>query len=270
MSAEWKLVILAGISAILAVPLLTVHATIEHLLQAETVGLPPGDPGLAFLLLLSVGSLVPLALAGASLPQVVHSIRVISALTVTGELRCLRRSTILVLPTEELLIFTAGLVHPRIFVSTGVIATLTPRQMEAALLHEEAHIAAHDTRWRTALSILARAYIFLPRLRNAILSLQNDAEMRADERAVACGASRLALFDALVTVGAIREAHAASATRFNDGALESRLLNIAGSAQDSSTPTPWLFGWSLAGMATLPVAAHVLLAYAVICHSVMG
>lgn len=176
----------------------------------------------------------------------------------------------LVLPTEDLLIFTAGLVRPNIFVSTGAIKALTTQQLEAALLHEEAHIAAHDTRWRTGLSVLAIAYTFIPRLRSSILALQNDAEIRADRRAVACGASRLALFDALVTVGSPRQGHDPSATGFSDGALESRLLNLAGSAQEFSAPQPGLFGWSVVGMAALPAAAHLLLAYAVICHGVMG
>lgn len=263
-------VILAGIVAIFAVPLFTVHATVEHLFKAEVVGFPPGDPGLVFLLLLSIGSVVPMVLAAGSLPQVARSARLISALTATGERRGVGPSTVLVLPTDDLLIFTAGLVRPSIFVSTGAINALTTQQMEAALLHEEAHIAAHDTRWRTGVSVLATAYTFIPRLRSSILALQNDAEIRADRRAVSYGASRLALFDALVTVGVTRESGVAGATRFSDGALESRLRHIAGSEGEASAPAPWLLGWSVASLASLPVAAHALLAYEVICHSVMG
>lgn len=42
MSLQWKLVILAGIGAIFAVPLFTVHATVEHLFEAEVLGFPRG------------------------------------------------------------------------------------------------------------------------------------------------------------------------------------------------------------------------------------
>lgn len=270
MSVQWKCLVVIGMAAIIVVPFLTLHAAIEHLVYAESIALPPRDPGILVLGLFTLVALVPLALVGRALPLMARSARFVSHLTAKAERRCVQGFDVFVLPCDDLLIFTAGVHRPRTFISEGAIAALNSQEMAAALLHENSHIAAHDTRWRTALSALSRAYAFVPGVRGAIDALQKEAEIRADTRAVASGASRLALFDALVAVGTQGNAERLAVVRFSDGGLESRLRHIAGSEGEASAPAPWLLGWSVASLASIPVAAHALLAYEVICHSVMG
>lgn len=57
-------------------------------------------------------------------------------------------------PSETPLCIAAGLVHPRILISTASWSVLSADERIAVLAHEKAHIEHGDTRWRIVLSLL--------------------------------------------------------------------------------------------------------------------
>ncbi len=89
----------------------------------------------------------------------------------------------------------AGILHPRLIVSRGVLSALTPEQLAAALRHERAHWTSRDN--------LKRFCILLTPGSNRTLEhgWRKFTEWAADDRAVAGSPRRsLALADALVRV----------------------------------------------------------------------
>jgi Zn-dependent protease with chaperone function len=98
------------------------------------------------------------------------------------------------------LVAVAGIFVPRIFISQNVANALNGAELEAALSHELAHIGARDNFKQFVLK-MTQAPRFLRSLA-AIDSLwTGTAELAADERAIAHGASALELSSALVKVG---------------------------------------------------------------------
>lgn len=68
----------------------------------------------------------------------------------------------------------------------------------ASEMHERAHQRWHDVAWRFALAILDTAFQPLSWTRQAIDGLRLECEIAADRKALAAGAGREHLFDALV------------------------------------------------------------------------
>jgi Zn-dependent protease with chaperone function len=96
--------------------------------------------------------------------------------------------------------FCAGLLRPRVYVTSGAIALLDARALEAVLLHEHHHASRRDPLRLAAGRVVARALFFLPwlgALHGHELSL---AELGADERAVtAAPENRSALARAMLS-----------------------------------------------------------------------
>ena len=80
--------------------------------------------------------------------------------------------------------FCAGLVRPRVYVSTGAIALLDDAALGAVLAHERHHAYRHDPLRLAAGRVLARALFFLPELGALVERQQALAELSADESAV--------------------------------------------------------------------------------------
>lgn len=77
--------------------------------------------------------------------------------------------------------FCYGLLRPRICVSTGAIAGLTRREVEALLLHERYHLLQHDP-LKTAISrALANMFFFLPVVRALARVYAVTKEIEADK-----------------------------------------------------------------------------------------
>ena len=87
----------------------------------------------------------------------VHGLR---ARTTAPSERLARLSAELRMPISELtadvpMCLTAGFLSPRVIVSTGALARFSDEDLRAALLHERAHVANSDTRWRSAVSFFS-------------------------------------------------------------------------------------------------------------------
>lgn len=80
--------------------------------------------------------------------------------------------------------FCAGLLSPRIYVSTGALRALSARELDAVLAHERHHRGRYDP-LRIALGrVLTRALFFLPMVSAMHARYCAMAELAADERAI--------------------------------------------------------------------------------------
>jgi len=80
--------------------------------------------------------------------------------------------------------FCAGLLRPRVYVSTGALALLDDAALSAVLAHERHHARRRDPLRLAAGRVLARAVFFLPELGDLVERDQALAELSADESAV--------------------------------------------------------------------------------------
>ena len=144
--------------------------------------------------------------------------------------------------------FCAGLLRPRVYVSTGAVALLDEPALMAVLAHERYHAQRHDPLRLAAGRVLARAVFFLPGLHDLARRQQALAELSADEWAVSAGAEdRSALARAML---AFSDAPPSTGTGGVDPARVDHLLG-----EPSSWPFPALA--SLAALLVLVLLAAV-------------
>jgi Zn-dependent protease with chaperone function len=106
----------------------------------------------------------------------------------------------LVIHDEQPHAFCAGLIRPRVYVSTGALALLDDSGLDAVLAHERHHVARRDPLRLAAGRVLARALFLLPGLRELSRRHQTLAELSADESAVnAAPANRSGLASAILS-----------------------------------------------------------------------
>jgi hypothetical protein len=93
----------------------------------------------------------------------------------------------LVFEDERPRAFCAGLVRPRVYVSSGAVASLDEPALHAVILHERHHARRRDPLRLATGRVLARALFFMPGLRELIRRHQALAELSADESAIKAG-----------------------------------------------------------------------------------
>jgi Zn-dependent protease with chaperone function len=96
--------------------------------------------------------------------------------------------------------FCAGLLRPRVYISTGALAILDDAALRAVVAHERHHARRHDPLRLAAGRVSARALFFIPGLGDLVARQQALAELSADESAVnAAPANRSALASAMLS-----------------------------------------------------------------------
>ena len=90
-----------------------------------------------------------------------------------------------VVPDERLRAFCAGLINPRVYISSGAVALLDEAALRAVLAHERHHASRRDPLRLAAGRVIARALFFVPGLGELVRRQQALAELSADESAVA-------------------------------------------------------------------------------------
>jgi len=90
-----------------------------------------------------------------------------------------------VVPDERLRAFCAGLIRPRVYISSGAVALLDEHALRAVLAHERHHASRRDPLRSAAGRVLARALFFIPGLGDLVDRQEALAELSADESAVA-------------------------------------------------------------------------------------
>jgi bla regulator protein blaR1 len=107
--------------------------------------------------------------------------------------------------------FCAGLIRPRVYITSGALALLDAPGLQAVLAHERHHARRRDPLRLAASRVIARALFFLPAVRELRRGQQILAEMSADESAVTGAAGdRSALARAMLNFSEAPDASASS------------------------------------------------------------
>ena len=120
--------------------------------------------------------------------------------------------------------FVAGLRHPTIFCDRDLPDRLSPGELRAVMLHEQAHQEARDPARLLLLGLLAPLLGRLPRGSQWLATRLAAREIAADRYALAHGATRSDLASALLRLPPLGRAHVAGFTP----AVELRLRALLG------------------------------------------
>jgi Zn-dependent protease with chaperone function len=173
-------------------------ASHQLVLLGQTVSYPAANFAAAVVLILGVLGVLVLTLAiSGAIREAVASARF------AGRMRAGRSTAIegaLVFQDRRPLAFCAGLLRPRIYVSTGALAVLDEPALQAVLRHEQHHRRCRDPLRLAVGRVLSHALFFVPGIAALAREQQALAELAADEWAVAgLSQNRSALARALLT-----------------------------------------------------------------------
>ena len=104
-----------------------------------------------------------------------------------GEHRSWEDYNVVVLPTNEILAFSVAGARTQIVISRGLVAALSPAELQAVLRHEAAHLEHRHQRFLLATTALERAFPFLPPMHKSARALRTALEQWADEEAASAG-----------------------------------------------------------------------------------
>lgn len=261
-----RAIILLTMVAIVAGPAAALHPLGQHLFDTGQARIPVPMQNAA--------AVAVAMLIGASLLPLVAMARIsVNWLWGSGELHRLsqwgsRRQTqdgieYFLIDAPQVVFFTAGIIRPRIFVTTGAEHCLAPGAFHAGLLHERAHQLGRDVTWRAALAAIERAFGPFPSVRDAVRSLSLNSEFAADRAALAAGARKEDLFDAMVAA-----ARGMTATPVVGLATSGTLQRLTLLADPSAVqPQPRIAGLVLvmAGLGLLPLVIHAFFWLGAVC-----
>src|SRR5207245_1984608 len=97
--------------------------------------------------------------------------------------------------------FCAGLLRPRVYLSTGAIERLDEAELQAVLTHEAHHAARRDPLRLLVAHVLSDALFFLPAMRRLRRRYAAFAELAADEAALGATGATQPLASAMLTFG---------------------------------------------------------------------
>lgn len=141
--------------------------------------------------------------------------------------------------------FCAGVLHPRVYVTAGLIAALGPEALDAVLVHEATHASRRDPVRRLAHRAFADVFFYLPVITCWSRRQIERAELHADQVAIT-HAGRGALAQALLATGC-SSTTSAPGVGF-DGALDARIAQLLGDDPPRRPLSPWHWLLSLAGL----------------------
>lgn len=164
---------------------------------------------------------------------------------------------------ERPLVFTHGLLGPKVWLSTGLVDLLTDQELEAVLQHEAYHVLARDPLKILAARCLSRALFFAPVARDLCEAYLVSKEVAADEHAM------WAMDEVLPLARALRKLIGAQPVTAPEAVLvgqldltEARLLALLDPRQPVPLFTPKHLGASmlllliLLAIAFAPAAGH--------------
>lgn len=93
--------------------------------------------------------------------------------------------------------FCLGVRVPKIYFSTGLLAHLSHKELEAVLLHEQYHLENHDTFTMIVASVAQSLFPFFPLINDLINRYRIEREIAADKFAVGKLADKYILISAL-------------------------------------------------------------------------
>jgi Zn-dependent protease with chaperone function len=173
-----------------------------------------------------------------------------------------RAPVVVVLPPGVEGAFTVGGNGGRILLSERLLAELKPRELEAAVAHEVAHLAARDTRLLLCAGLLRDVVAWNPLAHFAYRRLRTDRELEADRRAAALTGRPLAVASSLLRIcelmGATRPA-LRPALRFGvrGRRLSLRVANLIALADGTATTNTGVMPYAAAAALAAALALGV-------------
>ncbi len=123
--------------------------------------------------------------------------------------------------------FCLGIRDPKIYVSTGLIAILTSKEIEAVLLHERYHLKNRDTFTMLIASIGESLLPFFPLFSDVLRNFRIEKEIQADKTAIEGLGSSKSVISILRKLLTVPETHLAIAPAIADyDTLEPRILAL--------------------------------------------
>ncbi len=164
------------------------------------LGYPAANADAIVILALAIVGLVVIAIAlVAAARELAGSIRLGRRLKAT---RPEQVKGALVIPDPVPRAFCAGLLAPRIYVSSGALSLLDEAALDAVLAHERHHAERRDPLRFATIRVMSRALFFLPALAELARRQLSLAELSADENAVdAAYGNRSTLARAMLAFG---------------------------------------------------------------------
>jgi beta-lactamase regulating signal transducer with metallopeptidase domain len=163
------------------------HAASHHLsIVGQRLSYPTANAGAVIVLGLAVlGGIVTAIALSAIARELTGAIRLKRRL---ARLHPVVQDDVLVIDTKRPESFCAGLLRPRVYITTGALALLDQPALDAVLAHERHHARRRDPLRLAASRVVTRSLFFLPALRELRGGQQMLTEISADERAVAAAA----------------------------------------------------------------------------------
>lgn len=149
----------------------------------------------------------------------------------------------LVLDDSLKLAFTHGILRPRIYISTGLVKSLTRDELAAVLLHEACHRRGRDPLKFLLASFVRDAFFYLPVSGCIVRFFQSEMEMAADDSAVQRIGDPLVLAGAILKValagGGMRVPAPVSVSIRGTGSAERRVRRLVeGTDEREKGPGP--------------------------------
>ncbi|OGK12936.1 hypothetical protein A3A93_01650 [Candidatus Roizmanbacteria bacterium RIFCSPLOWO2_01_FULL_38_12] len=87
---------------------------------------------------------------------------------------------IILLLSKKEIVFTGGLLLPKIFISTGLVDAMLDKELEAVLIHEKYHLEHKHNLWLFTSDIIVSTLIFIPIFKLLFYTLKTQFEKEAD------------------------------------------------------------------------------------------
>lgn len=162
-----------------------------------------------------------------------------------------------VLDTELPVALTAGMVAPGVYLSRGLVESVSAEQLAIILAHEQAHVTRRDNLRRSIAECL------LPQTGRHSEQLRRDlrvaAEESADQHCAARGAGALQIADTLITVERLgqRAGHVAGCG-FTDADLVQRVATLLRPPRYRALELPWFLALVTIGTAQVLLTTQLV------------
>ena len=164
----------------------------------QTLSYPAANAGALFVLGLAVLGGIVAALALFAVGRELKGARQVAERL--AQLNPELREGVFVIDDERPEAFCAGLLRPRVYITSGALALLDGQGLNAVVQHERQHARRRDPLRLAASRVIARTLFFLPAIRELRRGQEVLAEVSADESAVrAAAGDRSALARAMLS-----------------------------------------------------------------------
>lgn len=161
----------------------TPQTTSHHIsLLGQRVSYPAANVAAVVVLVLALMGLAVTALAIAGAVREYVAARRFARALDSSEMQLLDDAVILA--EDRPIAFCAGLLRPRVYVSSGAVALLDEQALRAVIAHERHHARRRDPLRLAAGRVMARALFFIPGLKGLVRRQQALSELSADEDAI--------------------------------------------------------------------------------------